>query len=136
MTTRRSIARRALVGTAAAAALGLGLAAPATAQPAATEPCVQRVAVVNNGGFTMSFAVSTREGQLSAPTDTYAINEWRVIDLTTTPLAEGVDIRPVVSATAGSDVAGNRFVSYCRNGQTATFTASGTVTDYQVTLIT
>ncbi|MEV6601312.1 hypothetical protein AB0M36_31335 [Actinoplanes sp. NPDC051346] len=71
-----------------------------------------------------------------APTDDYPINQWRLIDLTSTPLAEGVDVRPLVHAAAGDDVVGDTFVSYCANGQTATYTASGTTLNYSVTLLT
>ena len=95
-----------------------------------------KIAVVNNGGFTLNFQVTTRTGELSAPTDTYPINEWRLVDLTSTPLTEGDDVRPLVHATAGGDVLGNVCVSYCANGQTATYTASGTTSDYAVTLLT
>ncbi|MBL7257112.1 hypothetical protein [Paractinoplanes lichenicola] len=113
------------------------LASPAAAAPQAlAEPCVQKVAVVNNGGFTINFQITTRDGQLSAPTDTYPINQWRIVDLASTPFAEGVDVRPLVNATAGDSVPGNVFVSYCANGQTATYTASGTTNDYSVTLLT
>jgi len=123
------------VGAVLAATVGLlGLAAsPAYAQAV---PCVQKVAVVNNGGFVIDFQLTTRDGQLSAPTDTYPINQWRLVDLASTPFAEGVDVRPLVHAQAGNDVLGNVFVSYCANGQTATYTASGTTLNYSVTLLT
>lgn len=141
--TARNVRTRAAV-TASLAAAGLAGLIGTTAQPAAAAeppstlavPCVQKIAVVNNGGFTINFEVTTRDGQLSAPTDTYPINQWRVVDLTSTPLAEGVDVRPLVHATAGDDVPGNVFVSYCVNGQTATYTAGGTTLDYSVTLLT
>jgi hypothetical protein len=109
-----------------------------TASPAAAQavPCVQKVAVVNNGGFVIDFQITTRDGQLSAPTDDYPINQWRIVDLASTAFAEGIDVRPLVHAQAGDDVAGNVFVSYCVNGQTATYTASGTTLDYSVTLLT
>ncbi|GGK96481.1 hypothetical protein [Mangrovihabitans endophyticus] len=128
----RHLARTLAATTGAAATVALA-AVPAYAQAA---PCVEKVAVVNNGGFTMDFQLTTREGQLTAETDTYPINQWRVIDLTSTTIAEGADVRPLVHATAGTDVQGNVFVSYCTNGQTATYTASGTTLDYQVTLLT
>src|SRR5687768_1309704 len=130
--------RTAAVAAALTTAGLLGVAAqPATAAPAAlAAPCVQKIAVVNNGGFVINFQVTTRDGQLSAPTDDYPINQWRLVDLTSTPLAEGVDVRPLVHATAGDDVLGNTFVSYCGNGQTATYTASGTTLNYTVTLLT
>ena len=125
--------RNAVVVAAGAASIVALAAAPAAAQAV---PCVQKVAVVNNGGFTMNFQLTTRDGQLSAPTDTYPINQWRVVDLAATPFAEGIDVRPLVNATAGDTAPGNVFVSYCANGQTATYSASGTTMDYSVTLLT
>ena len=140
MTVTTRVTRTAL--TAALAATGAAGLIATAAQPAAAAPvalatpCVQKIAVVNNGGFVINFQVTTREGTLSAPTDTYPVNQWRIIDLTSTPLEEGVDVRPLVHATAGDDVLGNNFVSYCANGQTATYTASGTTLNYTVTLLT
>jgi hypothetical protein len=133
-----STAKKAAVVAAGIAGLVGAAAQPAAAAPAETlaAPCVQKISVVNNGGFTANFQVVTREGVQSAPTDTYPINEWRIVDLTATPLTEGSDVRPLVHATAGDDVFGNVYVSYCANGQTATYTASGTTLDYQVTLLT
>ena len=135
MTSRTGRMALALVGS---AGLVGALAAPAAAAPVETlaAPCVQKVAVVNNGGFVINFQLTTRDGQLSAPTDNYPINQWRIVDLASTPFAEGVDVRPLVHAQAGNDVPGNVFVSYCVNGQTATYTASGTTTNYTVTLLT
>ncbi|PRY44869.1 hypothetical protein [Umezawaea tangerina] len=142
MTSASTTARSALLGSLAAGALALAMSAPATAAPQQADsagtlaaPCVEKVAVVNNGGFTIKFAVSTREGSLTPGTDVYPINQSRTIDLTATDLTEGVDVRPIVEATAGDTVPGNTFVSYCANGQTATYTASGTTLDYTVTLI-
>ncbi|HWS38977.1 MAG TPA: hypothetical protein VN408_40330 [Actinoplanes sp.] len=129
---RLSAAAIATTFAATAGLVGLG-AAPAAA---AAVPCVQKVAVVNNGGFVMNFQLTTRDGQVSAPTDDYPINQWRLVDLVSTPFAEGVDVRPLVHAQAGDDVLGNVFVSYCANGQTATYTASGTTLNYSVTLLT
>ncbi|MGW4211355.1 hypothetical protein ACWEIJ_25405 [Lentzea sp. NPDC004789] len=114
------------------------LAAPPSASAAeadAAAPCVQKVAVVNNAGFVLSFRVTTRTGGLSPETDNYPINQWRVVDLTATELAEGSDVRPLVQAVGGTSQTGNTFVSYCRNGQTATYTASGATLNYTVVLI-
>jgi hypothetical protein len=133
-TVSRTAATAALASAGLAGLLGT-VAQPAAAAAQAT-PCVQKIAVVNNGGFVINFQVTTRDGQLSAPTDDYPINQWRLVDLTSTPLPEGVDVRPLVHATAGDDVLGNNFVSYCLNGQTATYTASGTTLNYTVTLLT
>ncbi|MBM2619116.1 hypothetical protein JIG36_26520 [Actinoplanes sp. LDG1-06] len=135
MTSRTGRMALALVGS---AGLVGALAAPAAAAEPETlaTPCVQKVSVVNNGGFVMNFQLTTRDGQLSAPTDDYPINQWRIVDLASTPFAEGVDVRPLVHAQAGNTVPGNVFVSYCANGQTATYTASGTTLNYSVTLLT
>lgn len=79
--TRTSLKTR-TAATAALATAGLagllGFAAqPAAAAPSAAlaTPCVQKVAVVNNGGFVMNFQITTRDGQLSAATDDYPINQ-------------------------------------------------------------
>ncbi|MBT0770176.1 hypothetical protein KIH74_14645 [Kineosporia sp. J2-2] len=129
--------RAAVAGVFAMTAIGLAApAAQAQAQAQAqASPCVQKVTVVNNGGFTINFALTTREGSLTAQTDTYPINQSRTIDLNATEIAEGTDVRPLVNATAGDTVAGNVFVSYCDNGQNATYVASGTTLDYTVTLL-
>lgn len=96
---------------------------------------MQRVAVVNNAAFVMSFALVTRTGTPTPATDAYPVNQWRTTDLTTTDVPEGTDVRPLVSATAGGTGLGNRFVSYCANGQTATYTVTGTTTSFSVTLL-
>jgi hypothetical protein len=129
MTSRVVSAAVALAG-----ATGLTLAAASPAM--AATPCVQKISVVNNGGFVMNYQITTRDGQLSAATDDYPINQYRVVDLNSTPIAEGTDVRPLVHAQAGNTVAGNVFVSFCNNGQTATYTASGTTLNYSVTLLT
>ena len=125
-----------VVSIAVALAGAAGLSVAAASPAAAATPCVQKISVVNNGGFVINYEVSTREGLLSAPTDNFPINQYRVVDLNSTPFAEGVDVRPVVHAQAGNTVAGNVFVSFCNNGQTATYTASGTTLNYTVTLLT
>ncbi|MFI5935805.1 hypothetical protein [Actinoplanes sp. NPDC051494] len=133
----RTVMTASFVAAGIAGLLGTAAQPAAAAAPAPLAvPCVQKVAVVNNGGFVINFQITTRDGALSAPTDDYPINQWRLVDLTSTPLAEGADVRPLVHATAGDDVLGNVFVSYCANGQTATYTASGTTLDYSVTLLT
>jgi len=131
----KSFRNLALAG-AVAALTGTLVAHPsASAAETAAAPCVQKVAVVNNAGFVLSFRVTTRTGGLSPETDNYPINQWRVVDLTATDLPEGSDVRPVVQAVGGTSQTGNTFVSYCRNGQTATYTASGATLNYTVVLI-
>ncbi|MFY1698053.1 MULTISPECIES: hypothetical protein [unclassified Solwaraspora] len=126
------LAGGAVAGALVATAAAVAVPSPASAQ---AEPCVQRVAVVNNAGFVMSFQVATSTGLQTSATDTYPINQWRVIDLTTTALPVGADVRPVVDAVAGATRTPSGFVSYCVNGQTATYTVTGTTFDYRVTLI-
>ncbi|GII76422.1 hypothetical protein Sru01_14040 [Sphaerisporangium rufum] len=132
----RRIGRRA---AALAGAAALSLAVPAVAAgPAAAQaaPCVQKIAVVNNAAFVLSWSASTRTGERSATTDAYPINQTRTIDLAATAFPEGTDVRPYVHAVAGTDNYGNSYVSYCDNGQTATYTVTGTTLDYSVTLLT
>src|SRR5690348_2288763 len=95
----------ATVALAGAAALTLAAAVPAEA----ATPCVQKISVINNGGFVIDFQVTTRTGELSAPTDDYPINQYRVVDLNSTPFTEGSDVRPLVHAQAGNTVPGNVF---------------------------
>lgn len=129
----RLIAPMAVAGLVAAATLAS--AAPADAQEAVAEPCVQKIAVVNNAAFVMNFKVATRDSIESYSTQNYPINQYRVIDLATVAtIPENTDVRPVVKAVAGDTRSGD-FVGYCKNGQTATYSVTGTTLNYQVTLI-
>lgn len=130
-TASRTAVTAALTATGLAGLLGIA-AHPAAA---AAAPCVQHIAVINNGAYAMSFLVTDRTGITSAPTDTYLINNFRVIDLTGTPIPAGGDVRPVITATAGDTVPSADFVSSCANGQTATYSATGTTLSPQVTLV-
>lgn len=124
-----------LTATAAFAATGaVTLASPASPAFAQATPCVQNIAVINNGAYSMSFLVSNRVGISSAPSDSYQINNYRLIDLTASPIPEGDDVRPIVSATAGNTEPSADFVSFCANGQTATYSATGTTLNVSVTL--
>jgi len=127
----RRVASGIVAATGAIGLLTAGSAAPALAQAA---PCVQNIAVLNNAAFLLSFQVSTRTGVSSTPTGSYPVNQYRVIDLTSTPITAGQDVRPVVTAVAGDTVASPTFVSYCTNGQTATYAAYGTTLNFSVTL--
>lgn len=129
-----AIIRRTLATVAAAAAGATALTVAPSAAFAQAAPCVQNIAVINNGAYSMSFVVSSRTGITSTPTDTYLINNFRLVDLTATPIPEGQDVRPVVTATAGNTEPSADFVSFCANGQTATYTATGTTLDVRVTL--
>ena len=130
-----AIIRRTLAtATAATAAAALIVSAAPSAAFAQAAPCVQNIAVINNGAYAMSFVVSSRTGISSTPTDTYLINSFRLVDLTATPIPEGQDVRPVVTATAGNTEPSADFVSFCANGQTATYSATGTTLDVRATL--
>ncbi|MFF4031332.1 hypothetical protein ACFYZ2_16510 [Streptomyces sviceus] len=121
---------------ASATAMAVLPSVTAAAAPAQAQPCVQKVAVVNNAGFVLSWAATARAGEQSAPTDEYPINQTRVIDLSTTSFAEGTDVRPYVEAVGGTKEFGSSYVSYCDNGQTATYTVTGTTFDYAVSRLT
>ncbi|MFD6296060.1 hypothetical protein ACFWFU_14750 [Streptomyces sp. NPDC060235] len=131
---KRILSRAVLPATGAAALLLLPTGAASSA-PAAAEPCVQKVTVVNNSGYVLNWQPSSHTGEVSASTESYPVNQSRTIDLSTTGWAEGTEVRPLVHALAGTDEFGNRYVSYCDNGQTATYTATGTTLDPAVTLL-
>ncbi|MCQ9132182.1 hypothetical protein KMS84_15425 [Streptomyces sp. IBSBF 2807] len=130
------IRRRSAAVLASATALAVLPSVTAAAAPAQAQPCVQKVAVVNNAGFVLSWAATARTGEQAAPTDAYPINQTRVVDLATTLWPEGTDLRPYVEAVGGTKEFGSSYVSYCDNGQTATYTVTGTTFDYSVTLLT
>jgi hypothetical protein len=127
----RILASTAAVTTAALASL-VGPAAAAQAAP----PCVQKISVVNNAGFVASFRVTTPAGVETPSTDEYPIDQWRTIDLTPTGIPENTSVRPIVHAVAGVDNPGNTWVTYCANGQTATYSVTGTTQNFTVTLLT
>jgi hypothetical protein len=110
-----------------------GPAAPALAQ---VDPCVQRVVVSNNSGFVLSYVLSDRTGTTTTPTDEYPVNQSRATDLGFTDYPAGTDVRPVVTPLGGGNpTPAGQFVSFCDNGQTATYIVTGTLNDFQVTLI-
>lgn len=131
----RILRRSATILTSATAMAALPCVTAAAA-PTQAQPCVQKVALVNNAGFVLSWTASARTGEQSASTGDYPINQTRIIDLSTTALPEVTDIRPYVEAVGGTNEYGSSYVSYCDNGQTATYTVTGTTFDYSVALLT
>jgi hypothetical protein len=131
---RTRTAVSAALATAGIAAAGVvGSASPALAQVA---PCVQRVVVSNNAGFNLSYVLSDRTGTTTTPTEQYAINQARATDLSFTDFAANTDVRPIVTPQGGgSTTPAGQFVSYCDNGQTATYIVTGTLNDFQIALI-
>lgn len=115
--------------TTALATVGAIAAAPASPAAAQVDPCVQRIVVFNNSGTILSYVLTNRTGVSNAPTDEYPVNQFRTTDLTTTTFTAGEDLRPVVTVQGGDTVPASNFVSYCDNGQTATYTVTGTVND-------
>ncbi|MFF5056687.1 hypothetical protein ACFY1S_26250 [Micromonospora sp. NPDC000663] len=71
--------------------------------------------MVNNAAFVMSFSVAASNGLETSNTDTYPINQSRTIDLTTTALPVGADVRPVVDAVAERRA---RRAASCRTART------------------
>lgn len=132
MTRKAFTAALATTGAVAAATFA-GPASPAAAQ---VNPCVQRIVVSNNSAFVLSYALSNRLGVTTVSSDRYPVTQWRSTDLTTTTFTAGEDVRPVITALGGgSSQPADQFVSFCDNGQTATYTVTGTLNDISVTLI-
>lgn len=94
---------------------------------------VQKIACVNNAGFVMWFQAVTAGGT-SDPTDSYPIDQTRVIDLASTPFREGLEFWPEVHAILGKTRSGEHIV-FRLNGQTATYDVRGTTFNYSITLI-
>ncbi|WP_269530901.1 hypothetical protein [Chitinimonas sp. BJYL2] len=97
---------------------------------------VQHIACVNNAGFVMDFKVSNRDGHKAGDSGGYPINQVRSIDVATLQFngrgAEvGEEIHPVVHAHAGVTKEGPT-VRYAPNGQTATYTVTGTTLIYSI----
>lgn len=94
---------------------------------------VQSIAVVNNGLFVMSFGLEIFHEDLlewatldwdSGP---YAIGGSSVKDLMDFGgLREGAAIRPQVRVRAGGNASAPTYIRYAKNGQTATWEATGT----------
>lgn len=116
------------------AATVVGSAGPALAQ---VDPCVQRVVVSNNAAFNLSYTLSDRTGVVTTtPTEQYSQNQARATDLTFTDFAAGTDVRPIITPQGGgSPTPAGQFVSFCDNGQTATYIVTGSLFDFQVDLI-
>jgi hypothetical protein len=126
-----------VLATAAAATAAAGVvtvAGPSSPAFAQVGPCVQNIAVINNGAYSVSFVVSNRVGITSTPTDSFNINNFRLIDLTATPIPAGDEVRPIISVQSGNTEPSDEFVTFCANGQTATYTATGTTLNPDVTL--
>jgi len=99
---------------------------------------VQSIACSNNAGFVMNFSVGYAKkdgssGRLGGSGD-YPVNQTRSIDLANNGLQPGDSIWPCVNAVWGKSNEGERVV-FSPNGQTATYTVSGTTLNYSVSRI-
>ncbi|MGH7047902.1 MAG: hypothetical protein ACREE2_16100 [Stellaceae bacterium] len=95
---------------------------------------VQKIACTNNAGFVMWFQAVTAGGT-SNGTDTYPIDQTRVIDLGATPFREGVEFWPEVHAILGKTQSAGQHIVFKMNGQTATYEVRGTTLNYSINLI-
>lgn len=95
---------------------------------------VQKIACINNAGFIMWFQAVT-PGGTSDPTDSYPIDQARVIDLATTPFRERLEFWPEVHAILGKTQSADEHIVFRLNGQTATYEVRGTTLNYSMKLI-
>ena len=95
---------------------------------------VQKIACANDAGFVMSFVAACADGS-SLSTDTYPIDQTRVIDLASTSFKLGTEFWPRVNAVLGSTQDAQTHVIFAMNGQTATYDVKGLTLDYSITLI-
>ena len=95
---------------------------------------VQKIACANDAGFDLWFAAVCSDGQ-SNGTDTYPINQTRVIDLAATSFKVGTEFWPAVHASLGKTQSALVHVVFAMNGQTATYVVQGTTQSYSVELI-
>ena len=89
--------RNTVLATAASASLVLAAVPAAAAAPegdaaAQAVPCVQKMAVVNNAGFVLSFTPTTRAGVQTPSSDQYPINQYRTLDLALANLPADTEI--------------------------------------------
>ncbi|NEO75714.1 hypothetical protein [Moorena sp. SIO4G3] len=94
---------------------------------------VQKIACTNNAGFVMNFYVDI-EGLKTGGSGDYPINQTRTIDVGEYPIGEGFSMKPVVNAVLGKTLAGPSVI-FKRNGQTATYSVTGTTLIYKICLI-
>jgi hypothetical protein len=95
---------------------------------------VQKIACSNSGFINMSFAAVCSDG-LSFSTDTYPIDQTRVIDLASAPFKLGTEFWPQVNAVLGNTQDAQEHIVFAMNGQTATYDVKGIALDYSITLI-
>jgi len=100
---------------------------------------VEKICVINQGGFVMSFKVGERSAnsttELNDSCDNYPIGQSRTVDLTSLERQPevGAEISPIISAFWGKTVGGPS-VLYAPNGQTATYLVTGTTLNIDVKL--
>lgn len=95
---------------------------------------VQKVAVVNDAAFVMSFDVQTPGGKTDS-SGNYPIDQSRTIDLGDTPFREGIEIWPVIHVVLGKTKSADEHVIFKMNGQTATYEVRGATLTYSIKLL-
>lgn len=104
---------------------------------------VQKLAVVNNGAYVMSFGLEigveifVGGGITWLPLDwdsgAYSVGGSSVKDpMDFGNLPEGTPIRPQVRVRGGGAASASTYIRYAKNGQTATWEATGTTFDIDI----
>jgi hypothetical protein len=87
---------------------------------------VQYIAVTNNGGYVMSFTIETFNDVHCGGSGDYPVGNSRALDVGACGFAEGHEVWPHMYIVAGGHAVPTEHVVFARNGQTATYTATGT----------
>ncbi len=95
----------------------------------------QKMAVTNNGGFTMWARAKSTHGVVTPWTDSYPNPQTRVIDLAEYHNVNvGAEVFPVVDAALGHTTSGPH-MTYEKNGETAHYEVTGTTLDIHIKLV-
>ncbi len=105
-----------------------------------TEPRqVQKIAVANNAALMVAFTVqfNDQDGKegASPTTDHYPFAQSTTVDMAKLAgVKPGVKMKPRISPVAAKQKDGPE-VQFAENGQTATYTVTGTALDYKISLL-
>jgi hypothetical protein len=95
---------------------------------------VQKIAVINEAAFNLTFHVDFPTGSRSQDSKTYPLGQTEIIDLAPYGVEDGTEVHPVVSADGGGSKAGDP-VTYSANDQVATYEVKGATLTYTVDLV-
>ncbi len=103
---------------------------------------VQKIACVNNAGFVMNFQIQYLDADGAQHLTDWNSGNYPINQTGTSPDLESIGVpanalavTPYVNAILGKSNTGNPEVTYAANGQTATYTVTGTTLIFSVTLI-